>query len=67
MEIEEIIERKTFRGYKLVHLRQGNSPKSRWYISHSEGGMNRNCGFAESEAHACSKIDHWLDESQKKE
>jgi hypothetical protein len=66
MEIEEIIDRKTFREYEMLHLCPKNSRNSRWQIIHNEGGVDRHQGFAVSEDEARSKIDEFIDRKQRK-
>jgi len=56
MDIEEIIARKTFQGYVMLHLQQKRSPLSRWQIIFDEGGIDRHQGFAASEEEARGKI-----------
>lgn len=60
MDIEDTIKRESYRDFDLVHLRQPNVAKTRWHITHKEGGMNRSYGFAASEDDARSKIDDLL-------
>jgi hypothetical protein len=60
MEIEEIIQRETYRDFDLVRLRQGMAKETRWQITQVESGMKRNYGFAASETAARTAIDELL-------
>ncbi len=63
MEIEETVERQSYLGFDLVHLRHGRSEKSRWQITKKEAGMNRGFGYTPSVAEARAKIDDLLREA----
>jgi len=60
MEIEETINRQSYRGFDLVELRQAKATQSRWHVSHRESGTSRNYGFTTTEAEARSKVDDVL-------
>jgi hypothetical protein len=64
LDIEDTIQRASYRDLDLVHLRVGNSKKTRWRISHREAGMKRSYGFAASEELAHRKIDAILSEGR---
>jgi hypothetical protein len=60
MEIEETINRQSYRGFDLVQLRQANATQTRWHVSQQESGMSSSYGFAPTETEARSKIDNLL-------
>ena len=57
MEIEDTLERQSYRSFDLVHLRYEGARKTRWHITHMEAGMNRSYGFAASADAARQRID----------
>jgi hypothetical protein len=61
MEIEETIQRESYREFNLVHLRHAKAKESRWHISHHKGGMNCSYGFAATALEARRRIDDLLD------
>jgi hypothetical protein len=63
MEIEDTVQRKSYRDFDLVHLRHGSATKTRWRITQKESGMNRSYGFAPSEIEAHLRIDAILKQS----
>jgi hypothetical protein len=60
MEIEDTIERQSYRDFDLVHLRHGKVEKTRWHISRKEAGMSRSFGYTPSADEARRKIDTLL-------
>jgi hypothetical protein len=60
MDIEDTINRESYRGYDLTQLRQGNAIETRWYITQRDSGMNRSYGFVVSIEEARSRIDELL-------
>jgi hypothetical protein len=60
MEIEDIITRKSYRGFVLTQLHERNAADSRWYITQRESGMDRSYGFADSVTDAKAKVDGLL-------
>jgi hypothetical protein len=66
MDIEDTIERKSYRGFDLVHLRQGKAVETRWHITRRDAGMNCTYGFVDSEKQAHGQIDRLIDEAAKR-
>jgi hypothetical protein len=62
MEIEETVERQSYLGFDLVHLRHGKSEITRWQITKKEAGMNRGFGYSPSVDEARTKIDNLIRE-----
>jgi hypothetical protein len=60
MDIEETINRESYRGFDLTQLRQGNASETRWYITQRDSGMNRSYGFAINIDAARTRIDDLL-------
>jgi len=60
MEIEETINRQSYRGFDLVELRQAKATQTRWHVSQQESGMSSSYGFVATETEARSKIDNLL-------
>jgi hypothetical protein len=60
VDIEDTVERESYRDYDLVHLRSGTAAKTRWHITHKESGMNRSYGYAASQAQARRMVDALL-------
>jgi hypothetical protein len=60
MEIEDTVNRESYRGFDLLQLRQGNSIETRWYITQRDAGMDRSYGFAPSAVEARDRIDDLL-------
>jgi hypothetical protein len=60
MDIEETLNRESYRGYDLVHRTAKAPDASRWHITHKESGMNRSYGFAASQSQAHRTIDDLL-------
>jgi hypothetical protein len=60
MEIEEIVQRESYRDFDLVRLRHGIAKETRWHITQIESGMTRNYGFAASESAARIKVDDFV-------
>lgn len=63
MEIEETIQRESYRDFDLVHLRHGKAKETRWHITHKESGLNRSYGFAVSHSEARRAVDDFLQRS----
>jgi hypothetical protein len=60
MEIEDTINRQSYRGFDLIELREGKATQTRWHVSQRESGMSSSYGFAPTEAEAQSKVDDVL-------
>jgi len=60
MDIEDTVNRQSYRGFDLLQLRQGKAVETRWYITQRDCGMNRSYGFAASAAEARIRIDDLL-------
>jgi hypothetical protein len=57
VDIEETVQRESYRDFDLVLLSRGKTPKLRWHITHKESGMNRSYGYAISQTQAHVMID----------
>ena len=60
MDIEETVNRQSYRDFDLLQLRQGKSTETRWYITQRDSGMSRSYGFAVSIRAAKIRIDDLL-------
>ena len=60
MDIEETVNRESYRGFDLTQLRQWGATETRWYITQRDCGMNRSYGFSVSADEARIKIDGLL-------
>ncbi len=57
MDIEETVQRETYRDFDLVLMSRENAGKTRWHITHKESGMTRSYGYAISESQAHTMVD----------
>jgi len=60
MDIEEAIDRQSYRGFDLVQLREKSAKKTRWHVTQQEACMTRNYGFTSSVDEARRRIDGLL-------
>jgi hypothetical protein len=60
MDIEDTVNRQSYRGFNLLQLRRGSAPETRWYITQRDCGMDRSYGFAVSIIEARSRVDDLL-------
>jgi hypothetical protein len=60
MDIEDTVNRQSYRGFDLLQLRRGSAPETRWYITQRDCGMDRSYGFAVSIVEARSRVDDLL-------
>jgi hypothetical protein len=60
MDIEDTVNRQSYRGFHLLQLRRGSAPETRWYITQRDCGMDRSYGFAVSIIEARSRVDDLL-------
>jgi hypothetical protein len=60
MDIDETVNRDSYRGFDAVQLRLGRAAETRWYITQNDSGMKRSYGFFDSMNEARIKIDELL-------